>query len=467
MPACCRTREALDVTMQRLLSRRPGTKDRGNKAQDAKTGHKPARAEAVAARAVSVTGGGTDADALAPRRRGPLARAGAQVTGLVKTVREDLKELRETDASGRRGGGLLRTFGIFVMIPTLLAALYFLVLASDIFASETRFMVRSGDTQQEVGTGTLAMVAKVAGVSGTSPDSFAVLNYVKSRAIIEDVGGKETIFRLYNRDRGDFFATLESDATWEDIVEYWQNRVTASLDTQSGIITVEATAFSAEEADWLARQVVEKSETLVNEISRRAREEALRVAMADVELARTDLAEAREALRRYRNASEIIDPTMTAESIGQVLSQLMIKRIELEARLETTASMIDRDFAPRQVIERELAEVKAQIAEQEGLLASQGRSGGTVSDVVASFENLRLEEEFAANRYSIATSSFERARQETERQQLYLVEIVRPSVPDTALYPRVAAGIFMIFFISFVLWAIASLIVASVKDHAI
>lgn len=458
--------------MQRLLSRLPGTKDRSARAQAATTqavqgDRKTARPEGVAARAVKVTGGGTDPDSLAPRGRGPLGRAGSKVTGLVRTVREDLKELRETDATGRRGGGLWRSFGIFVLIPTVLAALYFLVLASDIFASETRFMVRSGDTQQEVGTGALAMVAKVAGVSGTSPDSFAVLNYVKSRAIIEDVGGKETVFRLFNRDRGDFFATIAPDATWEDIVEYWQDRVSASLDTQSGIITVEATAFSAEEADWLARQVVEKSETLVNEISRRAREEALRVALADVELARSELAEARETLRVYRNTSEIIDPTMTAESIGEVLSQLMIKRIELEARLETTASMIDQDFAPRQVVERELAQVRAQIAEQEGLLASQGRSGGTVSDVVASFENLRLEEEFAANRYSIAVSSYEKARQETERQQLYLVEIVRPAVPDTALYPRVAAGIFMIFFISFVLWAIASLIVASVKDHAI
>lgn len=463
--------------MQRLLSRLPGSKDRplkaqGAKAQAAKTGgaageRKTPRPEGVAARAVKVTGGGTDPDSLAPRSRGPLARAGTKVTGLVRTVREDLKELRETDVSGRRGGGLWRSFGIFVMIPTVLAALYFLVIASDIFASETRFMVRSSDTQQEVGSGALAMVAKVAGVSGTSPDSFAVLNYVKSRAIIEDIGGKDTVFRLFNRDRGDFFATIDPDATWEDIVDYWHSRVTASLDTQSGIITVEATAFSAEEADWLARQVVEKSETLVNEISRRAREEALRVALADVELARTNLAEARETLRLYRNVSETIDPTMTAESIGQVLSQLMLKRIELEARLETTAAMLDEDFAPRQVLERQLAEVKAQIAAQEGLLASQGRSEGTVSDVVASFENLRLEEEFAANRYSIAVSSYEKARQETERQQLYLVEIVRPAVPDTALYPRVAAGIFMIFFISFVLWAIASLIVASVKDHAI
>lgn len=463
--------------MQRLLSRLPGSKDRplkaqGAKAQAARTDgaageRKTPRPEGVAARAVKVTGGGTDPDSLAPRSRGPLARAGTKVTGLVRTVREDLKELRETDVSGRRGGGLWRSFGIFVIIPTVLAALYFLVVASDIFASETRFMVRSGDTQQQIGSGALAMVAKVAGVSGTSPDSFAVLNYVKSRAIIEDIGGKDTVFRLFNRDRGDFFATIAPDATWEDIVDYWHSRVTASLDTQSGIITVEATAFSAEEADWLARQVVEKSETLVNEISRRAREEALRLALADVELARGSLAEAREALRRYRNVSETIDPTMTAESIGQVLSQLMLKRIELEARLETTAAMLDEDFAPRQVLERQLAEVKAQIAAQEALLASQGRSEGTVSDVVASFENLRLEEEFAANRYSIAVSSYEKARQETERQQLYLVEIVRPTVPDTALYPRVAAGIFMIFFISFVLWAIASLIVASVKDHAI
>ncbi len=396
------------------------------------------------------------------------ARTGGMLTRLRHVFHDARSDLAGTTASdaGSGGGSLLRSFALFVAIPTVLTMAYFIFLAADIYASETRFMVRGADSQEKIGTGALALVSKVAGVSGTSPDSFAVLNYIKSRAIIEDIGGKPMVHRLFAPDRGDMLTTLAEDETWEDIVKYWRRRVIPSIDTQSGIITVEATAFSSEDANWLAAQVVEKSEALVNEISRRSREETLDVAVADVELAKGELASAREALRQYRNARETLDPGLTAESIGEVLSKLMLRRIELEARLGTMQGVIDESFAPRRVLQRELEEVRSQIAAQEALLASRGSEAGTVSDVISGFENLRLEEEFAERRYSIALNAYEAARQEVEKQQLYLVEIVRPAPADTAIYPKKISGTFMIFFGTFVLWSIGSLIAASIRDHA-
>ncbi len=375
-------------------------------------------------------------------------------------------ETRPSEA-GSGGGSLLRSFLAFVALPTLLTAIYFVFLAADIYATETRFMVRSADSQEQIGSGALALVSKVAGVSGTTPDSYAVVNYIKSRAIIEDIGGKPMMIRIFASGNGDLLTTLAEDESWEDIIKYWRRRVVPSIDTQSGIITVEATAFSSEDANWLANQVVEKSEALVNEISRRSREETLSVALADVEHARSELAETREKLRQYRNERETLDPALTTESVGEVLSRLMLRRIELEARLGTMQDVIDENFAPRRVVQKELEEIRAQIAEQEALLASRGRESGTVSDVIAGFENLRLEEEFAEKRYSIALNAYDAARQEVEKQQLYLVQVVRPTSADSAIYPKKIAGTFMIFFGALVLWSIGSLIVASIKDHAI
>lgn len=396
------------------------------------------------------------------------APAGGVVARLRDFWRVAKRDLTDDPApeAGSGGGSLLRSFAIFVAIPTVLTVAYFVFLAADIYASETRFMVRSADRTEKIGSGALALVSQVTGVSGTSPDSFAVLNYIKSRAVIEDIGGKPTVQRLFAPDRGDMLTTLAEDEPWEDIIKYWRRRVTPSIDTQSGIITVEATAFSAEDANWLATQIVEKSEALVNEISRRSREETLEVALADVDLARGDLASARETLRQYRNTRETLDPELTAGSIGEVLSKLMLRRIELEARLGTMQGVIDENFAPRRVLQRELEEIRAQIAAQEALLASRGSETGTVSDVISGFENLRLEEEFAEKRYSIALNAYEAARQEVEKQQLYLVEIVRPTPADTAIYPKKVAGTFMIFFGTFVLWSIGSLIAASIRDHA-
>ena len=55
---------------------------------------------------------------------------------------------------------------------------------------------------------------------------------------------------------------------------------------------------------------------------------------------------------------------------------------------------------------------------------------------LSEYDQLLLEREFAVKSLTSALTSLENARQDSQRQQLYLERIVEPNTPDQSRYPR-------------------------------
>ena len=72
---------------------------------------------------------------------------------------------------------VLRSFGIVVGLPTLIAAIYFGLFASDLYVSETRFSIRASGGEAASGLGAL-LASPV--ISGGSQDSVIVADYILS-----------------------------------------------------------------------------------------------------------------------------------------------------------------------------------------------------------------------------------------------------------------------------------------------
>src|SRR6202007_2052605 len=77
-------------------------------------------------------------------------------------------------------------------------------------------------------------------------------------------------------------ARLKRNASIEDLVDYWNSMVTTNIDGPSGIVTVAARAFRQEDALALSQAIIVASEKLVNEVSARARNDAMRRAEGEV-----------------------------------------------------------------------------------------------------------------------------------------------------------------------------------------
>jgi capsular polysaccharide transport system permease protein len=367
------------------------------------------------------------------------------------------------------GGGILwKSFLLCVLIPSLCYLFYSGFIASDEYVAEARLTVRASQEQKASGIDTSSIISKITGGASKSTvqDAFIVLNYIKSRAIVADLGGRDYLEKIYARSDADFFSRLSKDADIEELWKYWKGKVKVSLDTMSGIVTLQVQAYTPEDATKIAQAVLDLSEQLVNGVSKRSRSDAVERAEAEVKLAAKKLAQARLQLLDFRNKNVLIDPMTKAKSIGEMIGQLTVERIELDNNLRSMSGVLAADSPSQRLQRTRLAGIDEQIASlKQKLTSSTGND--TVSAQLATFEELELSEKFNEKMYTVAQASYERARQEHDKQLLYLVVVVRPTTPESATYPQVALSSGLFFSSLIILWGVVALLVAAIKDQSI
>ncbi|MBN9049917.1 MAG: hypothetical protein J0H78_10680 [Rhizobiales bacterium] len=386
------------------------------------------------------------------------ARAGRIVGALAgrRTIAQTVERL-----------GVLRlSFLLCVIVPTLIAGLYLSVMASDQYVSEARFSVRRGTETKmpPMLSGLSFLTSLTTSGASTMQDAFIVTDYVRSRTIIEDLGGKDVIAKIYAHPDADWFSRMRSDLPLEKVWKYWKRKVTATIDTQSGIVTLEIATFSPQEAFDLARRIVEKSEKLVNEISERSRNDALERARGEVTLAQERVRKAREELLQFRNANSSIDPVASATSLSETVATLMRERIKLDNDRASLLGVVAAESPIRRQLDARIANIDKQIAALRDQMTKEGQDTA-ISGQIAGYENLQLESQFAEKLYEVAQSAFEQARTEQDKKQLYLATIVKPALPELPLYPRIGLGMFVVMAVCFVLWSMMALLIAAVRDH--
>ena len=77
-----------------------------------------------------------------------------------------------------------------------------------------------------------------------------------------------------------------------------------------------------------------------------------------------------------------------------------------------------------------------------------------------------MDVEFADKQLGVALADLESARAEALQKQLYLETLVKPNLPDRAMEPKRLRSMFTFLIISIVGWAVASILIASIREHA-
>ena len=98
-----------------------------------------------------------------------------------------------------------RWFLLMVALPTLLAALYYGLIASDIYISESRFVIKSPD-QKRGQTSTLANLVQTTGLSGGQEQTNEVLTYVRSRDALKALEKTVGVRDKFSSPQADFLS---------------------------------------------------------------------------------------------------------------------------------------------------------------------------------------------------------------------------------------------------------------------
>ena len=116
--------------------------------------------------------------------------------------------LRAARAKSRRTSGWLlrhRWFSLFVGLPTLAAAIYYGLIASPIYVSQSSFVIKSPG-QKALPTLSLANLVQSSGLSAGQEQTKEVIQYVKSRDALKDLQSRTGIAERFSNRGADFLS---------------------------------------------------------------------------------------------------------------------------------------------------------------------------------------------------------------------------------------------------------------------
>jgi capsular polysaccharide transport system permease protein len=350
-----------------------------------------------------------------------------------------------------------------VLIPTFAAIVYYSLIASDVYISESRFLVRS--PQRPPSAGFLGQLLQSTGFASSQDDTYAVRDFILSRDALKELDDRLGLRKAFSDDRIDLFNRFPGlgwDRSFEEFYRYYGRHVTVDYDSVSSITTLTVRAFSAQDAYRINGLLMEMSERLVNTLNDRSRHDLISHAEDEVKLASDKAKEASIALLNYRSSRSVFEPDRQAALQLQGVAKIQEELISTEAELAQLRSLSPNNPQIGS-LETRAETLRAAIASEASKVTS---SKDSLSARAPDFERLALESEFADKQLGVSLSSLESARAEARQKQLYLDRLVQPGLPDRAMEPRRLRYTFTAFLITLIAWGVASLLIAAIREHA-
>ena len=365
----------------------------------------------------------------------------------------------------RRHRLLLWSYLFFVLLPACLVGYYLWFQAQDQYTSSVGFTVRREEAPSAVDLlGGLSNLS-----TASSSDSDILYEFIQSQQLVGRIDRALDLRSSYARhhDVDPVFA-LRPGSTIEELVRYWRRMVRIAYEPGTGLIELQVLAFSPEEAQAIAQEILAESAEMINTLSAVAREDAMRYAREELDVAVEQLKQAREALTAFRSRTQIVDPAADIQLqmglLNTLQQQLGEELISADLLRESTRSDDPRITQS----EQRIAAIRERIRQERDKFGSGGDAAGDGEDyatLVAEFERLSVDQEFAEQKYTSALQNFDAAQAEAQRQSRYLAAYLQPTRAESAEFPRrpLLLGLTCLFLL--IAWATLGLIYYALRDR--
>jgi capsular polysaccharide transport system permease protein len=239
--------------------------------------------------------------------------------------------------------------------------------------------------------------------------------------------------------------------------------VDAEVDKTNGINTIAVRTFRPEDSQRLAEALLQHAEELINRLNERTIRDAEAYAQSVVDRARDHVVAVALQLAAFRNAVGSVDPSRESATALDQIAQMATEVAETEATLQQQIALSPSSPALPALRER-IRTAKEQIEKEKRKIVGADQS---LTTRLAEFEKLTLDRQLAAREIDSALANLTSARQDAQRQHLYLQRISEPNLADEARYPRRLLGIAIAFAAFFALFVVVNAVYTSIREHLV
>jgi capsular polysaccharide transport system permease protein len=375
----------------------------------------------------------------------------------------------------RRSRIVLGWFLLCVIAPFVATWFYISAVATQQYSASFSYVMQ--------GSGGSAGTANGDGTINTSPTSagasmaemmvanFMVSDYLSSPQAIKDIEQKLDVRAMFSQSRIDRLARLPQDASQETLARYWQGQISTNFDMMTGLTTVTIRAFSPEDAQALAAEMVVLSENLINELNLRPLADSVTFLEGQVAASITRLKAARDAVQAFRSKYLSIDPAADASMTDILVGKLTDQYVAVTTQIAVLSSQLTEDAPSVTQLERQAAAIADEIVKARQRVAQSSAELSNISSPASyaaqlqEFQNLQLELTIATSNYQSSEAALNAAKQRLSQQHFYVLTYVQPSAPQTSNYPDLFRALVIVLAVSLCFWIVSTLVALSLRDH--
>lgn len=363
----------------------------------------------------------------------------------------------------RRHYGVILSFVLIVILPLLAAATYLCAIASDQYASYVGFSVRS-----EEPTSPTEILGGLVGVSSaTSSETDVLFKFIHSQNLVQEIDAEIDLPSVYSKPEFDPVFSYDVNGTIEDLLDYWKRMVKIDYDSRSGMIELRVHAFTAEDAHLIAQKIFEASSDKINSLSAIARDDITRYSRIELAKAVELLKETRQAVARFRNETQIVDPDADVAGQMGLLASLQQQLSEALIEVDLLRETVSANDPRIRDLDRRINAIEKRISQERQKLGLVDTDGDTeaMSAILQRYEELSVDLEFAQQSYLSARAAYDASLAQSQRQTRYLAAYIEPTKAQRSQYPDrpltlVILGLFLVAG-----WFILLLMYYSLRDR--
>lgn len=316
---------------------------------------------------------------------------------------------------------------LVVILPMVLVTVYYIFIATTLFASESKVIVKhTTDSASELVGLSLPFLGGTGGAS--DEDALHLKEFLQSADILERLDKRLGLRKEYSLKKLDIINMLSPWATKEEFLRLYRKRVDIGFDDKTGVLTIRTLGSTAEFAQKLNQTILQEAEKFINELSHKIAREQVDFASQELRRARKGLDEAKENLLGYQNKNEILDPAISAEVANRVIADLQAQLVSKEIELNTLGSMLQSNAAQVVTLRKSIVDIRRQIEIEKQKLVSPDVLA--LNRVAASYLDYKAMVDFQTDIYKVSLAAFEKMRLDAIRKVKSLAIISNPQLAE-------------------------------------
>ena len=351
---------------------------------------------------------------------------------------------------------------LFVLLPTFIVWFYAALIATPRYVCNFEITYQAYEPTTTLSAG---LIQSDQGSSSLDDIDYGTLlyEYIRSQTLAEKVGQQIGFRDHFSSGRIDGLSRLSKNATQQEFLDYWRNRVSAS-EGFGGYVTVQVEGFDPAFTLLLAQTINADADQMIDGLNAQARDSEIKSANNQLRNAAAELKDADNVLTLFRNTHGDLDPSFAATQLATIIGTLESQLAMLKAQLQWANANMQPNNTQIVQLKLQVSALEQQIASERQRLSDT--TTPSYSDTVSQYEDLLADQQFASTDYQSAQQGLIIAQADADSKQNYAVDFVAPVLPDQPTLPDPLLSSLTTFLVFLSLYGISNLLFAAFRDQS-